>query len=424
MVTVMLVCSSSEGNTSRALLLLLPTFSQKHFPISSQKITLSHFEEATDSQATQILVILRTMTILHHGHQELVGGEFESPVTGQNPPSLTVRAGQSVTLPCGNVIKPQDKCNSTTWLYSRPVEWWWYIVAAVGFAALLIVIVAVIRWKKAKGDRPRMDDRIEQGLNPAVTQPGPENTADREEDVSYASVSYSKNTSSKNTSSKAQGQSKEDDEEDDLVTYSTVKAPSSSSAGVSADPRVTTHQRSISFIVKEGVEVTLPCNNAMGNFENTTWLFSHSNSTVTLFDCRVIHKEAKAKSDRLRVTDTCSLVIKKITEEDAGQYSCRQFRSGEQPQYQDSLVYLSVVNTNETQMDDHIRLTSNPAVTQSAPESCQDTAEPEDGVFYASISHTKNTNSQDQLPVGEDQVTYSTVKAPPSDADTVNKPTT
>lgn len=81
-----------------------------------------------------------------------------------------------------------------------------------------------------------MDDRIEQGLNPAVTQPGPENTADREEDVSYASVSYSKNTSSKNTSSKAQGQCKEDDEEDDLVTYSTVKAPSSSSAGVSADP--------------------------------------------------------------------------------------------------------------------------------------------------------------------------------------------
>ncbi|KAI4795822.1 hypothetical protein KUCAC02_029635, partial [Chaenocephalus aceratus] len=87
-------------------------------------------------------------------------------------------------------------------------EWWWYIVAAVGVAALLIVIVAVIRWKKTKGDRPRTDDRTEQGLNPAETQPGPENT----------------------------GQSKEDDEEDDLVTYSTVKAPSSSSAEVSTDP--------------------------------------------------------------------------------------------------------------------------------------------------------------------------------------------
>ncbi|KAL3052126.1 hypothetical protein OYC64_004809 [Pagothenia borchgrevinki] len=309
---------------------------------------------------------------------------------------------------------------------------------------------------------------------------------------------------------------------------------------------VATQQR---FIVKEGVEVTLPCNNAMGNCENTTWLFNNltRESTTMLTGGGLIHKGAKAKADRLRVTEECSLGIKKVTEEDAGHYTCRKFRSGEQPQYQDSRVYLSVVNmtehqgndevtlhcsvktyercelsvkwllqgqdvvkdhreiktsqsscsasvtfptslysytsrlklftcevtdknprevqvflfspqssgvwlyivvavglaalliivvavvgwrkskANKTQMDDHIMLTSNPAVTQSAPESCQDTAEPEDGVFYASISHTKNTNSQDQVPVGEDQVTYSTVKAPPSDADnlyaTVDKPT-
>ncbi|XP_033934470.1 uncharacterized protein [Pseudochaenichthys georgianus] len=133
------------------------------------------------------------------------------------------------TLLCG--VGPQSSCQKTD-APKGPVEWWWYIVAAVGLAALLIVIVAVIRWRKTKGDRPRTDDRIEQRLNPAVTQPGPENTADREEDVSYASVSYNKNSSS----SKAQGQSKEDDEEDDLVTYSTVKSPSSSSAEVSTDP--------------------------------------------------------------------------------------------------------------------------------------------------------------------------------------------
>ncbi|XP_034004060.1 uncharacterized protein LOC117496495 [Trematomus bernacchii] len=149
----------------------------------------------------------------------------------------------------GRNIPPSEKNNDPKG------EWWWYIVAAVGLAALLIVIVAVIRWKKTKGDRPRMDDRIEQGLNPAVTQPGPENTADREEDVSYASVSYSKNTSSKNTSSKAQGQSKEDDEEDDLVTYSTVKAPSSSSsAGASADP--SSLYATVNKPTKEAVTVT------------------------------------------------------------------------------------------------------------------------------------------------------------------------
>ncbi|KAI4794503.1 hypothetical protein KUCAC02_032014 [Chaenocephalus aceratus] len=90
--------------------------------------------------------------------------------------------------------------------------------------------------EETKGDRPRTDDRTEQGLNPAETQPGPENTADREEDVSYASVSYSKNSSSSKAQVRRLGQSKEDDEEDDLVTYSTVKAPSSSSAEVSTDP--------------------------------------------------------------------------------------------------------------------------------------------------------------------------------------------
>ncbi|XP_033979762.1 uncharacterized protein LOC117477205 isoform X2 [Trematomus bernacchii] len=40
-------------------------------------------------------------------------------VTGQTSLSLTVRAGHSVTLLCENVIKHQDKCNSTAWIYSR-----------------------------------------------------------------------------------------------------------------------------------------------------------------------------------------------------------------------------------------------------------------------------------------------------------------
>ncbi|XP_033973059.1 uncharacterized protein LOC117471940 isoform X2 [Trematomus bernacchii] len=171
------------------------------------------------------------------------------------------RTGETLLCDAG----PKSSCQQTGStsrginVSKGPVEmWWWYIVAAVGLAALLIVIVAVIRWKKTKGDRPRMDDRI--GHNPAVTQPGPENTADREEDVSYASVSYSKNTSSKNTSSKntsskAQGQSKEDDEEDDLVTYSTVKAPSSSSsAGASADP--SSLYATVNKPTKEAVTVT------------------------------------------------------------------------------------------------------------------------------------------------------------------------
>ncbi|KAI3364581.1 hypothetical protein L3Q82_011354 [Scortum barcoo] len=44
---------------------------------------------------------------------------------------------------------------------------------------------------------------------------------------------------------------------------------------------------------------------------------------------------------------------------------------------------------NKSWMNGRVELTSNPAETRSAPETGQDTADPEDGVSYASISFTK-----------------------------------
>ncbi|XP_062293740.1 uncharacterized protein LOC133998018 [Scomber scombrus] len=76
----------------------------------------------------------------------------------------------------------------------------------------------------------------------------------------------------------------------------------------------------------------------------------------------------------------------------------------------------------KAQRDEEMRLGSNPAVTQSAPETSQDTVDPEDGVSYASVSYTKKTNSKARVRVedvgdGEgDAVTYSTVKVSPSSA--------
>ncbi|XP_044025099.1 uncharacterized protein LOC122863064 isoform X2 [Siniperca chuatsi] len=107
--------------------------------------------------------------------------------------------------------------------------WWWLIIVAVGVAALLIIVVVVIRWKRTKGKKTQMDENTGLSVNTAVTPETSQDTADPEDGVSYASISYTRKTNSK---ARVLGK---DDDEDEAVTYTTVKA-SSSSAGASADP--------------------------------------------------------------------------------------------------------------------------------------------------------------------------------------------
>ena len=102
----------------------------------------------------------------------------------------------------------------------------------------------------------------------------------------------------------------------------------------------------LSITVRAGDDVTLPCEHVIDGqrkCDSTTWLFSGSGNTVELFELGQIKEEARDKSDRLSVREKCSLVIKKVTEEDAGRYTCRQFRSG-QHQGPDTLVDLSVTS--------------------------------------------------------------------------------
>ncbi|XP_078130594.1 uncharacterized protein LOC144533234 [Sander vitreus] len=113
--------------------------------------------------------------------------------------SSSEKTGVDKTAPRSN--------NSTT----KPQDWWWlYIIVPVGLAALFITVVALIRRRRNKVKKSHK-----------VTQ---ENVADPEDGVSYTSISYTKKTN------RAQVRGGED-----AVTYSTVKAPSSS-AGSSADP--------------------------------------------------------------------------------------------------------------------------------------------------------------------------------------------
>ncbi|XP_077949637.1 uncharacterized protein LOC120808267 isoform X2 [Gasterosteus aculeatus] len=107
--------------------------------------------------------------------------------------------------------------------------------------------------------------------------------------------------------------------------------------------------------VRDGDEVTLPCNSVtedQNNCDSTVWLFTYlrSSSAVVLVRNGQIEK-AKAESDRLSVSQNCSLVMKKVTLGDVGLYVCKQVRPG--GQYEDAEVYLSVVSmTEETNRDE------------------------------------------------------------------------
>ncbi|MEQ2316854.1 hypothetical protein AMECASPLE_036716 [Ameca splendens] len=111
------------------------------------------------------------------------------------------------------------------------------------------------------------------------------------------------------------------------------------------------------FTVRVGDEVTLPCGNMIDirNYcDSITWMFSINSRSVTLFELGQILRDAAAKSDRLSFAADCSLVIKKVSVEDVGFYTCRQFINGQQGP--DSHSYLSVVHTVEQKQKDKIIL--------------------------------------------------------------------
>ncbi|XP_034756655.1 uncharacterized protein LOC117961828 [Etheostoma cragini] len=91
--------------------------------------------------------------------------------------------------------------------------------------------------------------------------------------------------------------------------------------------------------------------------DSTTWIFSHSGYSVELVNLgKMKDNIPKAKPDRLSVTENCSLVIKKVTEEDAGRYTCRQFYPSGPQQGPDAGVFLSVVTMTEHQDSDEVTL--------------------------------------------------------------------
>nr|XP_020510663.1 uncharacterized protein LOC109999859 isoform X2 [Labrus bergylta] len=104
----------------------------------------------------------------------------------------------------------------------------------------------------------------------------------------------------------------------------------------------------LSFTVRVGDDVTLPCGRVtedQPNCDQITWLFNRDirKTAVELVTNGDLIKNAKAEAERLNVSEDCSLVIKNVTPQDVGLYTCRQFRSGEQ-HGPEAKVSLSVIN--------------------------------------------------------------------------------
>ncbi|XP_042359620.1 uncharacterized protein LOC121955648 [Plectropomus leopardus] len=114
------------------------------------------------------------------------------------------------------------------------------------------------------------------------------------------------------------------------------------------------------YTVRAGDDVTLPCGNVIDGQKScgiATWFFSDLNSmqTVELVTDGVFSETARNKSDRLSVTEECSLVIRKVTYDDVGRYVCIQVRS-ERPQGLPANIDLSVVFMEGYKIDDEAML--------------------------------------------------------------------
>nr|XP_029138457.1 uncharacterized protein LOC114921946 isoform X2 [Labrus bergylta] len=207
--------------------------------------------------------------------------------------------------------------------------------------------------------------------------------------------------------------------------------------------------KKVTFKASLGEDATLSCETVIQDqqeCEYTTWLVTYSGNREAVVQL-VRHGQVKnsgVKSDRLRVTEDCSLVIKKITEEDAGRYYCQQYISGNRTGNV-TRVHLSVTKSEDTKPEP-TRPTTTKTTTPAGDwrwwlilvavvvfivllvvvvkvirwkgnrtQMSDDVADPEGGVSYASIRYNKKGKRGARVCAKDDaddgSVTYASVKA-------------
>ncbi|XP_032441469.1 uncharacterized protein LOC116734277 isoform X2 [Xiphophorus hellerii] len=124
---------------------------------------------------------------------------------------------------------------------------------------------------------------------------------------------------------------------------------------------------SLYYAVRAGDDVTLSCENVIdghSNCDTTTWVYSYAGQTT--LELVNLGQVKDPRSDRLSVSANCSLVVKKVTGQDVGRYSCRQFKKpGERQFGSDAVVRLSLVHL--TEHEDQNKITLNCSVVTDEP---------------------------------------------------------
>ncbi|XP_054882054.1 uncharacterized protein LOC129356482 [Poeciliopsis prolifica] len=110
------------------------------------------------------------------------------------------------------------------------------------------------------------------------------------------------------------------------------------------------------FTVNAGDEITLRCGNIsdpLRDAESTEWLFSGFRSPDTEILVKELSRKVTRRSDRLSVSADRSLVIKTVTVDDVGFYTCRKNVSGQED---DADIFLSIIDMVELKVDDKVVL--------------------------------------------------------------------
>ncbi|XP_031164194.2 uncharacterized protein LOC116056177 isoform X2 [Sander lucioperca] len=320
-------------------------------------------------------------------------------VTEQLPLSFTVRAGDEVTLPCENVRNDQRKCHSISWSFNR----------LPGRAAADVVKQGqIVKNSKAESDRLTVAENCSLVIKNVTEedvgryhciQPNRSDTVD----LSVVTMTEQKNNKN-------------------VMLNCSV---SSTYGGCGHTVKWLFQGRDVGEDNKDLKTSQFNC------WTSVTFMTSHyiytSEDYYKIFKCNVT-------DGHTRKVITFSLQSPGEKTVGVNKTAPRSNNSTTKPldwwwlyiivPVGLAALFITVValiqrrrnKGNKSHEEENVGLSLNPPATPSAPETSQDTADPEGGVSYASISFTKKTNSRAQVRGGDDAVTYSTVKAPSSSA--------